>query len=124
DLGHPAADLVIAGLVSASELDAGRLVPLLTRLASSIRDEAHMRVRIEVSRARVRTSMKIVGFFVGLTMLLMIVVGRELLRGYESAAGQVWLLIVGTVVVLAIWITRKLAEIPQPERFVARRPSS
>jgi Flp pilus assembly protein TadB len=121
DLRHPAADLVIAGLVSATELDAGRLVPLLSRLASSIRDEAHMRVRIEVSRARVRASMKIVGFFVGLTMLLMVIVGRELLRGYESAAGQVWLLIVGSVVVLAIWTTRKLAKIPQPERFVARR---
>jgi len=123
DLRHPAADLVIAGLLSATELDAGRLVPLLTRLASSIRDEAQMRVRIEVSRTRVRTSMKIVGFFVALTMLLMVVVGRELLRGYESAAGQIWLLIVGGVVVLAIWTTRKLAEIPQPERFVARRTS-
>jgi len=124
DLRHPAADLVIAGLLSATELDAGRLVPLLTRLASSIRDEAKMRVRIEVSRARVRTSMKIVGFFVGLTMLLMVVVGRDLLIGYQSAAGQIWLLVVGSVVVLAIWTTRKLAEIPQPERFVARRSQS
>lgn len=121
DLRHPAADLVIAGLISATELDAGRLVPLLTRLASSIRDEAQMRVRIEVSRTRVRTSMRIVGFFVALTILLMIVVGRDLLRGYESASGQLWLLVVGLVVVLAIWTTRKLAEIPQPERFVARR---
>lgn len=121
DLNHPASDLVIAGLVSATELDAGRLVPLLSRLASSIRDEAQMRVRIEVSRARVRTSMKIVGFFVGLTMLLMVIAGRELLSSYESALGQLWLVVVGSVVVLAIWSTRKLAEVPQPERFVARR---
>jgi len=121
DLDHPASDLVITGLLSATELDAGRLVPLLSRLASSIRDEAQMRVRIEVSRARVRTSMKIVGFFVTLTMLLMLVVGRELLSGYQSALGQIWLLVVGAVVVLAIWSTRKLSEIPQPERFVARR---
>ena len=121
DLRHPAADLVIAGLLSAVELDAGRLVPLLTRLASSIRDEAQMRVRIEVSRARVRTSMKIVGFFVALTMLLLVVVGRDLLMGYQSVLGQVWLLVVGSVVVIAIWTTRKLAEIPQPERFVARK---
>ena len=121
DLHHPAADLVVAGLRSATELDAGRLVPLLSRLAGSIRDEAHMRVRIEVSRARVRTSMKIVGFFVALTLLLMVAVGRDLLSGYQTALGQVWLLVVGGVVVLAIWRTRKLAEIPQPERFVARR---
>ena len=121
DLNHPASDLVVAGLVSATELDAGRLVPLLSRLASSIRDEAQMRVRIEVSRARVRTSMKIVGFFVGLTVLLMVLAGRDLLKGYDSAAGQLWLVVVGAVVVVAIVSTRKLAEVPQPERFVARR---
>lgn len=122
DLDHPSADLVIAGLLSATELDAGRLVPLLSRLASSIRDEAQMRVRIEVSRARVRTSMKIVGFFVVLTMLSLVVFGQELLSGYRSAVGQLWLLVVGSVVVIAIWSTRKLAEVPQPERFIARRP--
>lgn len=124
DLDHPSADLVIAGLRSATELDAGRLVPLLSRLASSIRDEAQMRVRIEVSRARVRTSMKIVGFFVSLTVMLMIVAGRDLLMGYQTALGQIWLLVVGGVVVLAVWSTRKLAHVPQPERFVARRSAT
>lgn len=114
----------MAGLLSATELDAGRLVPLLSRLASSIRDEADMRVRIETSRARVRTSMKIVGLFVAATVLLMVIAGKDLLAGYDSAAGQLWLVIVGTVVVLAIWTTRKLAHIPQPERFVARRAVS
>ncbi len=124
DLNHPASDLVIAGLVSATELDAGRLVPLLSRLASSIRDEAQMRVRVEVSRSRVRTSMKIVGFFVLATMLSLVLFGRDLLNGYQTAVGQIWLLVVGGVVVLAIWATRKLAEIPQPERFVARRTAT
>lgn len=124
DLNHPASDLVIAGLVSATELDAGRLVPLLSRLANSIRDEAQMRVRIEVSRARVRTSMKIVGFFVALTMLALVLFGRDLLSGYQSAVGQLWLMVVGGVVVIAVWSTRKLAEVPQPERFVARRTTA
>jgi len=123
DLDHPAADLVIAGLVSATELDAGRLVPLLDRLASSIRDEAQMRVRIEVSRARVRTSMKIVGFFVTATVVLMVVVGKDLLQGYSSFSGQIWLTVVGMVVVVAVWSTRRLSQVPQPARFVARRPA-
>ena len=121
DLHHPSADMVVAGLLSATELDAGRLVPLLTRLAASIRDEAHMRVRIEVGRARVRTSMKIVGVCVTLTALLLLLAGGELLDGYDSPLGQVWLLVVGVVVVLAVWSSRKLAEVPQPERFVSRR---
>lgn len=121
DLDHPSSDMVVAGLLSATELDAGRLVPLLSRLASSIRDEAQMRVRIEVGRARVRTSMKIVGFFVTLTMLTLLFFGGDLLEGYGSTMGQIWLLVVGGVVVLAVWASRKLAEVPQPERFVARR---
>lgn len=121
DLNHPSADLVVAGLLSATELDAGRLVPLLSRLAASIRDEADMRVRVEVSRARVRASMKIVGFFAGLTTLLLVLAGGELLKGYESLGGQLWLLVVGFVVVLAVWSSRKLSDVPQPERFVARR---
>ena len=114
----------MAGLLSATELDAGRLVPLLGRLASSIRDEAQMRVRVEVSRARVRTSMKIVGVSIAATMVLMIVAGGDLLAGYDSAIGQLWLVVVGFIVVLAIWSARKLAEIPQPERFVARRSTA
>lgn len=121
DLEHPAADMVIAGLLAATELDAGRLVPLLSRLAASIRDEAQMRVRIEVGRARVRASMRIVGVCVTLTILLLVVAGGELLQGYGSWQGQLWLVVIGCVVVLAVWSSRKLAEIPQPERFTARR---
>ena len=120
DLRHPSADLVIAGLLSATELDAGRLVPLLSRLASSIRDEAQMRIRIEVGRARVRTSMAIVGVFVTLTGLLLLVAGGELLKGYRSTGGQLWLLVVGGVVAFSVWSSRKLADVPHPERFVAR----
>lgn len=120
DLDHPSADMVVAGLLSATDLDAGRLVPLLTRLASSIRDEAQMRVRVEVGRARVRTSMHIVGFFGCLTAAMLLVVSSDLLSGYNSLAGQLWLIFVGGIVVLAVWSSRRLAELPQPERFVAR----
>lgn len=121
DLDHPSSDMVVAGLLAATELDAGRLVPLLSRLAASIRDEARMRIRIEVGRARVRTSMRIVGACVGATVLLLVVAGGDLLEGYSSVAGQLWLLVVGALVVVAVWASRKLGEIPQPERFVARR---
>ena len=121
DLHHPSADLVIAGLLSATELDAGRLIPLLSRLASSIRDEASMRVRIEVGRARIRTSMKIVAVCITATALLLLITAGELLSVYDTAAGQMWLLVVGAMVVVAVWSSRKLSQVPQPERFVARR---
>lgn len=120
DVDHPSADMVIAGLISAIELDAGRLVPLLSRLAMSIREEAHMRVRIEVGRARIRTSMKIVACCVGSTALLLLAFGGDLLTSYNGTMGQIWLLVVGAVVVVAVWATRELARVPQPDRFVAR----
>lgn len=121
DIDHPSSDMVVAGLLAATELDAGRLVPLLSRLASSIRDEAQMRIRIEVGRARVRTSMKIVGVCVAMTALLLLIAGGDLLDGYGSATGQLWLLVVGAVVVAAAWSSRRLGEVPQPDRFVSRR---
>lgn len=124
DLDHPSADLVIAGLLSAVELDAGRLVPLLSRLASSIRADADMRVRIEVGRARIRASMLIVAICSVATALLLLVMGNDLLAAYDSTAGQIWLVIVGAIVVLAVWSSRKLSEIPQPDRFIARRVTS
>lgn len=120
DVDHPSADMVIAGLISAIELDAGRLVPLLSRLALSIREEAHMRIRIEVGRARIRTSMRIVACCVGSTALLLLAFGGDLLSSYNGTAGQLWLLVVGAVVVVAVWATRELARVPQPDRFVAR----
>jgi len=120
DIDHPSADMVIAGLISAIELDAGRLVPLLSRLALSIREEAQMRVRIEVGRARIRTSMRIVAFCVGATALLLLLLGGDLLAAYDSPVGQIWLLVVGAVIVVAVWASRKLAQVPQPDRFVAR----
>jgi len=65
--------------------------------------------------------MKIVATCVGMTILLLAVAGGDLLQGYRSIGGQLWLVFVGLFVVAAGWATRKLGEVPQPERFVARR---
>ena len=120
DLAHPSADLVLAGLLAAIEMDAGRIADLLGRLASAARSEASMRVRVEVGRARIRTSMQIVGGAIGATVLLLVFFGNGLLTAYDSLPGQLWLVAIGAVFVFAVVVSKKLAHIPQPDRFVSR----
>lgn len=120
NLNHPSADLVIAGLLAAIELDAGKVSELLLRLSESIRSEAAMRQRVEVSRSRIRTSARIVGAANALTVLVLLIFGRGITRAYETTTGQLWLILVVGVVTLSLWSFRKLATIPQPARFVAR----
>lgn len=120
DVAHPAADLVIAGLLAAIEMDAGRIGELLGRLASTARSEASMRVRVEVGRARIRTSMRIVAVAILGTVGLLVVFGDGLLDAYDSLGGQLWLLLIGLVFVVAIVVSKQLAQIPQPDRFVSR----
>lgn len=120
NLNNSSSDLVIAGLLAAIELDAGRVSDLLQRLAESIRAEAAMRQRVEVSRSRIRTSWKIVAGANAATVLVLLVLGRGITSAYASVAGQLWLVLVGLVVVVSLWLFRQLAAIPQPARFVAR----
>ncbi len=120
DLAHPSADLVLAGLLAAIEMDAGRIADLLGRLAAAARSEASMRVRVEVGRARIRTSMQIVGGAIAATVLLLVFFGNGLLTAYDSLAGQLWLVAIGAVFVFAVVVSKKLSHIPQPDRFVSR----
>ena len=53
--------------------------------------------------------MKIVGFFVAMTVALMIVAGRDLLSGYESGEGQV--VVAGRWVALLLWPFGALANL-------------
>lgn len=120
DLAHPSADLVLAGLLAAIEMDAGRIGDLLSRLAAATRSEASMRVRVEVGRSRIRTSMRIVGAAVGATVLMLFAFGNGLLTAYDSFGGQLWLVLIGVVFVFAMAVSRKLSHVPQPDRFVSR----
>ena len=120
DIDHPSADLVVAGLLAAIELDAGKVSDLLLRLSESIRAEAAMRQRIEVSRSRVRASWRIVAAANAATVLVLMVFGRDITGAYSTFVGQLWLVLVAGVVTASLLSFRKLATIPQPARFVSR----
>lgn len=121
DLDHPAADLVVVALANAVRLEARDLGPLLTRLALFIRADVRMRLRIEVSRARIRTSARIVVATTVVTAAFLFVFSPNLLDAYDSVAGQFWLLFVIGVFAVAAALMRSLATAEYPGRFSARR---
>lgn len=117
-LRDPTADLVISALVLAAEHQARQLAELLGELASEARDQASMRMRVEAGRARTKTSVRVIvittlSFAVGLVTL-----NRGYLAPYDSAFGQIMLLIVGVLFALAFTWLARIARMRESERFL------
>jgi tight adherence protein B len=121
DLDHPAADLVVVALANAVRLEARDLGPLLSRLAVFIRADVRMRLRIEVSRTRIRTSARIVVATTIATGAFLFVFSPNLLEAYDTFGGQAWLVFVVGVFAVAAALMRQLASTAYPGRFSARR---
>lgn len=120
ELANPAADLVVAALLTAARREARELVPLLTALSRSARSEAEMRLRVHVSRARVRTAVRVIIGTLGLFAGGLLLFNRPYLAPYGTAVGQLVLLGVGAVFASGWWLLQRMADIEQPERFLAR----
>ncbi len=111
EIADPTADLVALALASASEHPTRDLAGLLSSLAATSREQAAMRTRIAVARARTRTAVRIVtGTTVALASVLLLV-DRHYLAPYSSAAGQLVLLITGALFGLGFSWLRKLGEV-------------
>ena len=123
-LDHPAADLVVVSLANASRMESRDLGPLLTRLSESIRADVRMRLRVEVGRARIRTSSKIVLAVTLFTMGLIYFTSRDLLEVYDTFEGQLWLLGIFGLFLGSLWLMNFYARIDLPDRFTARRTGS
>src|SRR5205823_5585299 len=123
DVNHPTCDFVVAALVIAAEKDARELGPLLGQLAVCARDEAKMRTRIWIDRAKTRTSVKVIAGCVLVFAAGLLAFSRRYLEPYESIAGQLVLLAIGVLFVGSIAGMERMGRIAMPERFVSRRPS-
>jgi hypothetical protein len=121
DVDHPACDFVVAGLLTAADHQARELGPLLSQLARCARDEAEMRMRVWAGRARARTSVKVISASVGLFAVGLVVFDQSYLEPYDSAGGQVTLLLIGAIFAGAVLAMERMGRIDVPERFVGRR---
>jgi tight adherence protein B len=118
-LADPTGDLVIAALVLASEQQARQLGELLGSLAQAAREQASMRMRVEAGRSRTRTSVRvIVGTTLGFAVAV-VLLNRPYLSAYDSAGGQVVLLIIGVLFSLGFgWLVR-IARVTEPTRLLS-----
>ena len=81
-----------------------------------------MRIRVEVGRTRVRSATKVILGVVGATVVLLTLLNRGYLAAYDSAGGQVALIVVGGIFALGGWLLARMSGLEQPDRFTARRP--
>lgn len=123
DLDHSSADLVVASLAAAARLEARDLGPLLARLAEAIRGDVRMRSRIEIGRARIRTSARIAVATTAATVVFLYLFAGHLLEPYDTAAGQGWLLVVLAVFAGAGVMLHHYSQLETPERFRLRHAS-
>lgn len=120
DLSNPAADLVVAALVTAAQREARDLVPLLGSLARSTRAEAEMRMRIHASRARLRTAVRVIVGSLGVFAGGLILFNPRYLEPYRSVTGQLVLLLVATIFAGAYVLMQRMARLRTPDRFLTR----
>jgi tight adherence protein B len=120
DVADPTCDLVVAALVLAAEHQAQRLGELLGSLAAAARDQATMRLRVEAGRARTRTSVKVIVGATGALVAGLALFNRGYLAPYDTATGQLVLVLVGAVFAAAfVWLARMTRPVTV-ERFLAK----
>ena len=121
EVAHPMADFVVAALVIAAEKEARDLGSLLGQLADAARDEARMRTRVWVGRARSRSAVRIIVCVVLAFVAALLLFNRAYLRPYDTAGGQ--LVLAGILAIFGVSFVsmERLGRIRLPERFIARR---
>jgi tight adherence protein B len=123
EIDDPAGDLVVAALVLAADKSPKRLGDLLGRLAQSARAEVNMRLRVEASRARTRTSVRVITVFTVLFAVGLLVFNRNYLEPYDKAVGQLVLGLIGLCFAGAfIWLARSF-RFQGEERFLRMEAS-
>ena len=118
ELAHPLGDMVVTSLLLASERQ-GRLGDLLSEVARSARQTATMRLRVEAARARTYVTTRLI---VGITVLIsawLLVFRREYLAPFDTAGGQVMLIVIGAVFFGAGVLMRRMAEPNEPARLLS-----
>ncbi len=125
ELADPTADLVIASLVLAAERRARNLGSLLGALASSAREDAAMRMRVEAGRSGVRTSARIITIFSIALAGVLAVLQHKFLEPYDTPQGQLVLVFIGCVFGIGFFWLGKMGRYTSPERFLTglRRPA-
>ncbi len=120
DVADPSADRVVCALLLAFSARAQRLGELLSALADSTRQEVSLRLRIETSRASVRSGVRTVVVFSVVFAVALALLARSYLAPFDSATGQVVLAAVGALYAAGLTLMVVLARPPRPIRLLGK----
>ncbi|CAN5761536.1 hypothetical protein BH24ACT5_BH24ACT5_05210 [soil metagenome] len=120
ELDDPSADLV-ASVLALATTRSSRTSELLSELATTIRDRAAMRLRVEADRAGARSEARFVVGFSVLVVVGLLVFGRrtEFLDAYDTVSGQLALAMVIGFFALGGWWMNRLTRFDRPARFLS-----
>ncbi|MFF4257942.1 type II secretion system F family protein [Streptomyces sp. NPDC001663] len=117
ELAEPTADLVLATLVLSSQNPARHLAPLLGELAATARAQVAMELRVDAARARTRTTVRVV-VITSLTFAFgLVLLNRQFLEPYDTALGQLVLVLIGGLFGTGFHWLRRLARFDVTDRF-------
>lgn len=119
EVDDPSADLIGSVLLLAMT-HSGRTAELLSELASTIRERATMRLRVESERAGQRSEARFVLGF-GVAVIGGVIVfgrGSSFLDAYDDPGGQIVLLVVGALYGGGMVWLRRLVRFDRPARFL------
>ena len=117
ELDHPLGDHVVAALALSYDCPSSELSGLLSTLAETARAEAGMRQRIDTTRARMRTAVRVILLAMGVTAVGLAVMARSTLDVYSTAAGQAVLALIVAMWGWGLaWLAR-LSRLAGPARF-------
>ena len=118
DVADPCADRVVCSLVLAFTERAQRLGDLLGALAESTREEVALRLRVETSRASVRSGVRTVVVFSVAFAAGLAVVARSYLAPFGTPTGQLALAMVGGLYAAGLMSLVALARPPRSVRLL------
>jgi tight adherence protein B len=120
EVADPSTDRVVCALLLSYQSRGQRLGELLAALAESTRDEVALRLRIETSRASVRSSVRTVLVFSVAFAVALTVLAHSYLAPFGTPTGQLVLLIVGVLYAIGLSMMVTLARPPAPIRLLGR----
>src|SRR5205807_1728960 len=117
EVDDPVADLLVVALSTAADRQAGQLGDVLSAAATTARASATMRLRVEAGRARTYTSVRVTVVVFCVVAGGLLLFNRSYLRPFDTAAGQLMLLIIGGLFGAALWTLARLGDAATPERL-------
>ncbi|WP_235006415.1 type II secretion system F family protein [Nocardiopsis sp. JB363] len=118
DVDSDLGDLVALTLTMGASRQSGDVAGALSRLAEAARERASSIARVSASRARVRSSVRIIAAATTIMLVGMVALNPTFLEPLGTVTGQLILGLVGGVWALSFfWLARLAASVEQPRPF-------